>query len=146
MRRFEITENCLEDYYPWEEIEDIRAGAKIIFEGLVRNHNEGHEVSSLEYQCYQEMAEKEGEKIVQEAIRKYKIFDAYCVHRVGHLQLKERAVVVVVVSAHRKEGYLASEFIINTLKVQVPIWKKEHYVSRKSEWVACHRCLNSYDQ
>ena len=121
-------------------IENPKAGAIVFFDGRVRNHNEGHEVSSLEYQCYESMAVKEGKKIVAEALERFDIHEANCVHREGHLQITDVAVWVGVSSSHRKEAFEACQYIIDEVKARVPMWKKEHYVERPAVWVECHRC------
>jgi molybdopterin synthase catalytic subunit len=121
-----------------------RAGARVIFDGIVRNHNDGLDVSSLEYQAYEEMAVKEGLKIVEEAKLKFEVISAYCVHRVGHLQIGDIAVWVEVYSEHRKEAFLACQYIIDEVKLRVPIWKREHYVDKDPEWIACHRCASAH--
>lgn len=122
------------------KIEDDRAGAMVFFDGRVRNHNEGHQVNSLEYQCYESMAISEGTKIVKEALKRFDVHDAYCVHREGHLQISDVAVWVGVSSSHRQEAFDACQYIIDEVKARVPMWKKEHYVNRPAEWVNCHRC------
>lgn len=122
------------------KVEDNKAGAIVFFDGRVRNHNEGHEVSSLEYQSYEAMAEKEGLKIIKEAQHIFEFHHAYCVHRVGHLQVGDVAVWVAVSSSHREVAFEACKFIIDEVKARVPIWKKEHYVNKTPEWIACHQC------
>lgn len=112
------------------------AGAYVAFEGWVRENNEGKKVTALEYEAYEELAVKEGKKILQEA-RKLDILKAHCVHRTGPLKIGELAVIVVVSSAHRKEAFQACEFIINEIKKRVPIWKRESYADGSTAWVNC---------
>ena len=109
------------------------------FEGWVRNHNEGEKVSRLEYEAYQDLAVKEGQRIVEEALATYAIENAQCVHRVGELAIGDMAVWVGVSSAHRDAAFKACRFIIDQVKARVPIWKKEHYVQGDSGWVNCER-------
>ena len=137
---FEISNKVLVHDELAMKLEDPRSGAMVFFDGRVRNHNEGHQVNSLEYQCYESMAIREGKKIIQEALNKFQIHDAFCVHREGHLKIKEVAVWVGVCSSHRKEAFEACQYIIDEVKLRVPMWKKEHYVNRPAEWVECHRC------
>ena len=101
------------------------AGACVTFEGWVRNHNEGKEVSRLEYEAYSALAEKEGQHILDDAIQRFEIDMARCIHRVGVLEIGDVAVWVGVCSAHRAEAFEACRFAIDTLKQTVPIWKKE---------------------
>ena len=73
-------------------------------------------------------------------VEKFEILDGYVDHRVGDLQIGEIAVAVHVSSVHRGPAFDACEYIIDELKVRVPIWKKEHYTDGDSGWVECHEC------
>jgi len=126
------------------EFNNPEAGAMVTFEGRVRNHNEGKSVTSLEYQCYKSMATKEGNKILNGAIKKFDILDAFCVHAEGHLRIGDIAVWIIVLSKHRDAAYEANQYIIDQVKSMVPIWKKEHYVNEEPEWVACHQCTGTH--
>lgn len=123
-----------------EELTDRAAGAYVGFEGWIRDHNEGQEVLRLEYEVYRPLAIKEGEKVIKEAREKFPILHAECVHREGLLEIGECAVWVGVTSAHRDEAFAACRYIIDQVKVRLPIWKKEHYVDGHSGWVSCERC------
>ena len=123
-----------------QSLTDAAAGAYIAFEGWIRNENEGQEVLRLEYEVYAPLAVKEGAKIIAEAREKYPILNAACVHREGLLELGECAVWVGVTSAHRDEAFAACRFIIDEVKVRLPVWKKEYYVNGDSGWVNCERC------
>jgi len=119
---------------------DDAAGGFVAFEGWVRNENEGQEVLRLEYEVYAPLAVKEGAKIIEEAMAKFPILRADCVHREGLLEIGECAVWVGVASAHRDEAFTACRYIINEIKLRLPVWKKEHYVNGDSGWVNCERC------
>ena len=121
-------------------LKDLGAGGYVSFEGWVRDQNEGREVTRLEYEAFQELAVKEGDRIIAEAMRRFPIKHARCVHRVGSLSLGDMAVWVGVSSAHRGEAFDACRFIIDEVKHRVPIWKKEYYRSGDSGWVNCERC------
>jgi molybdopterin synthase catalytic subunit len=116
------------------------AGAYASFEGWIRNENEGEAVRRLEYESYEPLAVKEGERVLEEAARKFPILKARCVHRVGLLEIGECAVWVGVTSPHRGEAFDACRYIIDQVKVRLPIWKKEHYADGNSGWVNCERC------
>jgi molybdopterin synthase catalytic subunit len=94
----------------------------------------------LEYEAFQELALKEGERILAEALKRFPVKQAFCIHRLGTLGLGDMAVWVGVSSAHRGEAFDACRFIIDEVKHRVPIWKKEHYRSGDSGWVNCERC------
>lgn len=119
---------------------DAAAGGYASFEGWVRDHNEGRHVRRLEYEAYEALARKEGERIVAEAVERFGVLRAACVHRVGSLAIGELAVWVGVSSAHRAEAFAACRYIIDEVKHRVPIWKKEHYDDGDSGWVNCDRC------
>jgi adenylyltransferase/sulfurtransferase len=122
------------------DAENPECGALVTFEGWVRNHNEGHDVTSLEYEAYEQMALIEGKRLVDEAVQKFGLKQAVCIHRVGHLAIGDIAVWVGVATPHRDAAFKACRFIIDEIKVRVPIWKKEHYVSGDSGWVNCEEC------
>jgi molybdopterin synthase catalytic subunit len=121
-------------------LENPACGACVTFEGLIRNHNEGRAVNRLEYEAYGALAVKEGEAIVREALKRFRIEEAACVHRTGLLEIGEMAVWVGVSSAHRGEAFKACAYIIDTVKQRVPVWKREHYVDGTDEWVNCASC------
>ena len=123
-----------------EALADPACGGYATFEGWVRDHNEGRAVRRLEYEAYAALAEREGERIVAEAVAKYGVQHAACIHRIGDLALGEMAVWVGVSSRHRAEAFAACRYIIDEVKHRVPIWKKEHYVEGDSGWVNCERC------
>lgn len=121
---------------------DPAAGGFASFEGWVRNHNDGMAVTRLEYEAFEALAIKEGERIIGEARQRFPILAAACVHRVGSLAIGELAVWVGVSAQHRDEAFQACRYIIDQVKHRVPIWKKEHYVSGDSGWVNCERCAS----
>ena len=115
-------------------------GAFVVFEGWVRDHHEGRSVLRLEYEIYQPLAVKEGERIISEAGEQFGPLKAVAVHRTGLLEIGEVAVAVAVSSAHRDEAFRACRLIIDQAKVRLPIWKKEFFTDGTSEWVNCQRC------
>jgi molybdopterin synthase catalytic subunit len=119
---------------------DEAAGAYVAFEGWIRNENEGRKVLRLEYESFEPLAEKEGLRVLEEARAKFPIIRAACVHRTGLLEIGECAVWVGVSAPHRDEAFAACRFIIDQVKVRLPIWKKEHYANGDSGWVNCERC------
>jgi sulfur-carrier protein adenylyltransferase/sulfurtransferase len=123
-----------------QELADPTCGGYTSFEGLVRNSNEGMSVRHLEYEAFEPLAVKEGEKIVAEAIKRFGIARAACVHRIGDLGIGEMAVWVGASARHRDEAFRACRYIIDEVKHRVPVWKKEHYENGDSGWVNCERC------
>jgi molybdopterin synthase catalytic subunit len=102
---------------------DENCGAYVQFEGWVRNVNEGRNVLRLEYEAYAPLAEREGLRIIEEAVRQFGLTRAVCVHRSGMLELGDCAVVVVVTAPHRQEAFSGCRYIIDEVKQRLPIWK-----------------------
>lgn len=117
---------------------DERAGAMVVFTGMVRSGSQGKGVAGLFYEAYTEMCLILLKKILQEAIDTYSLIGAQCRHRIGPLGLGETAVVVITTSAHRKDAYDANQYIIDRVKFELPIWKKENFNDGSSEWR--HNC------
>ncbi len=118
------------------------AGGLCVFEGWVRNENDGRSVERLEYEIYAPLAITEGEKVIAEAREKFPFLEACCVHRSGLLDIGDCAVWVGVAAPHRDEAFKACRYIIDEIKTRLPIWKKEHYQDGDSGWVNCERCAN----
>lgn len=110
-----------------ERLKQQEDGAAVVFEGIVRNHSRGRRTLFLEYEAYEEMALKQLEDLGRQACSKFEIHDAAIIHRVGHLEIGETSVLIVVASAHRAAAFEACRWLIDTLKKTVPIWKKEHF-------------------
>jgi len=140
MSRFSFSTEALNVPALQASLVDVRCGGYAAFEGWVRNHNEGREVTGLEYEAFAELAVREGERIIAEACAKFGVDNARCVHRIGALALTDIAVWVGVSARHRDEAFRACRYIIDEVKHRVPIWKKEHYVTGDTGWVNCERC------
>jgi molybdopterin synthase catalytic subunit len=120
-----------EDFDPGAELERLRGnlpgatGAVVSFLGLVRDLNEGDDITGMTLEHYPGMTEKALAAIAAEATDRWKLIDAVIIHRVGPLAPNDRIVFVVAASAHRKDAFHACEFMIDTLKTKAPFWKKE---------------------
>ena len=112
-----------------------RAGAHASFEGWVRDHNDGRAVSGLHYDAYARIAEEEGARVINEAIDRFDIVDAACIHRTGDLEVGDLAVWVGVTAGHRDAAFAACRFIIDEVKSRVPIWKRERYRDGDAGWL-----------
>lgn len=146
MKAFSFKRDALSPERYRESLADCSAGAYASFEGWVRDHNDGRVVHQLDYEAYEVLGVKEGERIVAMAIEKFGITHACCVHRLGTLAIGDLAVWVGVSSPHRDEAFAACRFIIDEIKHRVPIWKKEHYTDGDSGWVNCERCAGPLRQ
>jgi molybdopterin synthase catalytic subunit/molybdopterin converting factor small subunit len=101
-------------------------GAVCTFSGVVRNHADGHPVTDMDYEAYPGMAESEMRRIAEEALRRFPATAIAAVHRIGRLAIGEASVVVSASAHHRAAAFDACRYTIDTLKDEVPIWKKEH--------------------
>lgn len=106
---------------------DPRAGAQAAFTGTVRNATRDREVVRLEYEAYEEMAAEELERIAAQAAADHDLLAVEIVHRTGVVLPGEASVVIVSTSRHRPSALAATQWIIEQLKVSVPIWKREVY-------------------
>jgi len=113
------------------------AGGIVTFVGTVRDASRGHAIRHLEYEAYAGMAEREMEKIADAAAAQWPGARVAMAHRTGHLAIGEIAVVIAASAPHRPEAFAACRFAIDTLKQQVPIWKKEVAVDGEY-WVEEH--------
>ena len=108
-------------------VADPTAGAMATFVGMTRNTNEGRQVTSLEYECYPGMAEKEMEKIAAEVLRRWPIKKIAMVHRLGRVDIGEASVAIAAASPHRSEAFAACRYAIERIKQVAPVWKHEHF-------------------
>lgn len=110
-------------------------GAVITFEGVVRRDKAGDSyVEKIIYESYEEMAEREIEKIRKESIEKFKLHDVIIKHRIGEVKVGETSLFIAVLAEHRKEGFKAIDYITDEVKTKVPIWKKEILENKQSRW------------
>ena len=135
MNRFRLSDKAIDVGVERRDLDDAAAGACVSFEGWVRNHNDGRAVQRLDYQAYALLAETEGEAILAEAIARFNLRQARCVHRVGALAIGDLAVWSGVSADHRDAAFAACRWIIDEVKLRVPIWKNEHYIDGESGWL-----------
>ena len=111
------------------------AGAVVLFLGTTREITAGRKTVSLDYEAYDEMAEKQLVGLEAEARRRWPLVECQIVHRLGQVPLAEASVAIVVSTPHRADAFAAGQWLIDTLKRDVPIWKQEHWADGTSEWV-----------
>lgn len=133
----ELTEKPIDIEKIREAVADPSCGAVVLFEGRVRDHHDGKRVVGLEYEVYSKMVLRVIEAICAQAKAKWGLGKVAVVHRYGRLRIGDVAVVVAVASAHRKEAFDAASFIMDTVKKEAPIWKKEFYSDQPAQWVGC---------
>ena len=112
-------------------------GASVIFTGTVRNQNNNQTVTGITYDSHDELVIKSFEEIYNDADQKLNIKDksVFIEHAKGYLNLGEISIVIAVACKHRDEAYVLSRYIIEEIKKKSPIWKKEHYKNKESEWL-----------
>lgn len=111
------------------------AGAVVLFLGTTREFTHGRRTTSLDYECYPEMAEKKLTELEAEAKSRWPLTGCSIVHRLGHLELGEASIAIAVSSPHRGVAFEAGQWLIDTIKQVVPIWKQENWADGTSEWV-----------
>ena len=110
------------------------AGAVAVFEGIVRSPSMGKDVLWLEYEAYDAMAVAQMEAIIAETRGRWPVSAVFLHHRLGRIEVGETSVIAVVSSPHRDEAFAACRHLIERLKADVPIWKKECFKDG-SVWV-----------
>ncbi|MBV9317576.1 MAG: molybdenum cofactor biosynthesis protein MoaE [Gammaproteobacteria bacterium] len=146
MPAFQFTRTAILPEQLRAALADPACGGYCAFEGWVRDSNEGQPVRGLEYEAFEALGVREGERILTEALERFGVAHALCMHRLGALAVGELAVWVAVSAAHRDEAFRACRYIIDEVKHRLPIWKKEHYLSGESGWVNCERCATAPKQ
>ncbi len=134
---FKITDQTIDEQAVIELVRSENCGGLSVFVGTVRNQTKGKAVVRLEFEAYESMALKKMQEIAEQARTRWQTDQIAIYHRVGVLGLGETAVVIAVSTPHRKAAFEACEFLIDTLKQVVPIWKKEIYQDGEI-WVAAH--------
>lgn len=118
------------------ELKRPDAGAVATFVGTVRAELDGCKVlTALEYEAYEEMALEQMESARKKAVEKFGVLDAAVHHRLGRIPLGEASILVVVASAHRVEAFDACRWIVDKVKADAPIWKKNIWADGSAEWV-----------
>lgn len=118
-----------------KQVQSPKAGAIVLFLGVTREFTGGRRTESLDYECYPEMAKKKLAQLETDARRRWQLTECCIVHRLGHLEIGEASVGIAVSSAHRQAAFEAGQWLIDTLKQSVPIWKKENWADGTAEWV-----------
>ena len=116
-------------------VSSTQAGAVVLFLGTTREFTDGKQTVTLDYEAYDAMASKKLAELESSARKKWELVECGIIHRLGNVSLGEASVAIAVSSAHRATAFEAGRWLIDTLKVEVPIWKKEHWSDGTQEWV-----------
>jgi len=130
-----LTDQSIEPAAILAQVASRDAGAVVLFLGTTREFTHGRRTASLDYECYPEMAEKKLAELEAEARRRWPLTGCSIVHRLGHLELGEASIAIAVSSPHRHDAFAAGQWLIDTIKQDVPIWKQENWADGISEWV-----------
>lgn len=121
----------------FDPIQDFpECGGIGIFIGTVRNHHEGKAVKALKYTAYAPVSEKMIRQIEQEIQQKFAVAYVRVIHRIGALNIGEKAIIAIAYAAHRREAFAACEEAVERVKHEVPVWKEEFYLDGTSQYVA----------
>jgi molybdopterin synthase catalytic subunit len=116
-------------------LHDERAGGVCFFTGVARRWTEGRETTRLHYEAYERMAVSELARLAQEATERWPVVRCVLLHRLGEVRSGEASVVVGVACPHRAEAFEACRWLIDALKAEVPIWKREAFADGGVSWV-----------
>ena len=125
-------------------IASSKCGASLFFMGTVRNENNNKKVTGITYDSHDGMVKKSFQEIYEEAKKKFKFetITIFVEHAKGYVALGEVSVLIAVACKHRKEVYEVSRFVIEEIKKRTPIWKKEHYEGKETEWLKGNPVVN----
>jgi molybdopterin synthase catalytic subunit len=111
------------------------AGAVVLFLGTTRELTNGRQTVALDYEAYHEMAERQLAELEAEARRRWPVIECSMVHRLGRVPPTEPSVAIIVATPHRADAFAAGQWLIDSLKRDVPIWKREQWADGSTEWV-----------
>lgn len=130
-----LTNDPIDYHELTESVRSTQSGAVVLFLGTVREMTEGRQTLALDYDAYPSMAIGKLEELEAQAKSRWPVDRVGIVHRLGHLELGEISVAVAVSCPHRKAAFEAGQFLIDQLKIVVPIWKQENWSDGTKEWV-----------
>ncbi len=128
-----ITTGPIDEAAIRDEVSGPEFGAVVLFAGVVRNHDDGRQVTSLEYQAH-----PAAESILAECCRDVSEqtgLPVAAAHRIGRLQVGDVALYAAASAAHRREAFDACELLVERIKATVPIWKRQFLIDGETEWV-----------
>lgn len=130
-----LTDNPLDTAAAADFLRDEGAGGLDLFLGTTRRWTGDRETEELEYEAYENMAVEEMKRLAGEASARWPVTKVVMHHRIGIVGITESSVIVGSSSPHRKDAFEATHFLIDTLKEDVPIWKRERFAGGETEWV-----------
>jgi molybdopterin synthase catalytic subunit len=134
LRLVDLREQPLDVAEVMSALDDDGSGGLTLFVGRVRDHDHGLGVRALEYSAHPSALDAL-RRVCADVADRYDVRAVAAVHRVGHLEVGDIAVIVATTSAHRGTSFDASRTLIDTLKAEVPIWKHQQFADGSDEWV-----------
>ena len=133
----DLTKEKIEIFNAEKFIASSKCGASIYFVGTVRDQNDNKKVTGITYDSHDALVIKSFEEIYKEAETKFKFNNiaVFIEHIKGYAALGDTSIIIAVACKHRTQAYDLSRFIIEEIKKRTPIWKKEHYKNKDSEWL-----------
>ncbi len=132
---FRLTSDPIDASVLTEAVRRPECGAVVTFLGTVRDLTDGRLTVALDYEAYPVLAEKTMKEIETETRQRWPVGDLLMIHRLGHLDVGEVSVAVAVSCPHRADAFDACRYVIDQLKLRVPIWKRENWADGSTEWV-----------
>ncbi|MEX0866850.1 MAG: molybdenum cofactor biosynthesis protein MoaE [Pirellulales bacterium] len=131
----EVTNHKIDTNKLLADVQSPLAGAVVLFVGTTRQLTDGRETASLDYECHESMTLRQFEKLRQEATRRWPILQCGVIHRIGRVEIGEASIAVAVSSPHRADAFAAASWLMDEIKQQAPIWKRENWADGSSQWV-----------
>ncbi|MCC6465464.1 MAG: molybdenum cofactor biosynthesis protein MoaE [Planctomycetes bacterium] len=125
------------------ELAHPQDGAQVLFLGVVRNHHQGRAVLRIDYEAYEPMARKELQRVAAACAARHGLERVLVVHRLGRHEVGDASIAVVIGSPHRGAAFEAAREIMDLVKKDVPIWKKEFFADGTIEWVLADKLVRS---
>ncbi len=135
MATADITHQPIDVIKVLEAVSGPESGAVLLFLGVVRDQAGGRPVSGMRYEAYEPMARSQLSRIVEQAEVRFDVSAVAAAHRLGELELEEASLAIAVSSPHRPAAYEASRWVLEEIKLRLPVWKHEHYTDGSSTWV-----------
>jgi molybdopterin synthase catalytic subunit len=131
----ELTEETIDTPAVVNRVRHPEAGAVVLFLGTTRELTGGRQTVALDYEAYREMAERKLADLEAEARRRWPVIECSITHRLGRVPPTEASVAIAVSTPHRADAFAAGQWLIDSLKHDVPIWKREQWADGTQEWV-----------
>src|SRR5689334_254229 len=131
----ELTQNPIDTGAVVDRVRHPEAGAVVLFLGTTRELTAGRQTVALDYEAYHELAERRLAELEAEARRRWPVIECSITHRLGRVPPAEASVAIAVSTPHRRDAFEAGQWLIDSLKHDVPIWKREQWADGTQECV-----------